>query len=181
MPAMRIAATGFGAGDKDFKEHANVLRVLVGDTTEAAESTAVSVLEANIDDSTPEVIGYAMGRLLEAGALDVMLTPVQMKKNRPGVMLSVVARPEQQEDLARILFLETSTLGLRIHGAERRVQARKIVDVQTAHGSVRVKVSEAGSFAPEYEDCRRIAAESGIPLKQIVADAGFAYLQSLRG
>jgi pyridinium-3,5-bisthiocarboxylic acid mononucleotide nickel chelatase len=181
IPAMRIAATGFGAGNKDFKEHANVLRVIVGDTTEAAESMSVSVIEANIDDSTPEVIGYAMGRLLEAGALDVTLTPVQMKKSRPGVMLSVVARPEQQEDLARILFLETSTIGLRIHGAERRVQARKIVDVQTTHGRIRIKVSEMGSFAPEYEDCRRIAAERGVPLKQIVADAGFAYLQSLRG
>ena len=180
MPAMRIATSGFGAGDRDFKEHANVLRVLVGETTGAAESTTVSVLEANIDDSTPEVIGYAMDRLLEAGALDVTITPVHMKKNRPGVMLSVVARPEQQEDLARILFLETSTLGLRIYGAERRVQAREIVEVDTAHGRVRVKVSEGGSFAPEYEDCRKLAAERGVPLKQILADAGFAFLKDKR-
>jgi uncharacterized protein (TIGR00299 family) protein len=180
MPPMRIAATGFGAGDKDFKEHANVLRVLVGETTAAAESTTVSVLEANIDDSTPEVIGYAMERLLEAGALDVTITPVHMKKNRPGVMLSVVARPEQQEDLARILFLETSTLGLRIYRAERRVQEREIVEVDTVHGRIRVKVSGNGSFAPEYEDCRKLAAARAVPLKQILADAGFAYLKGRR-
>jgi uncharacterized protein (TIGR00299 family) protein len=180
MPPMRISATGFGAGDKDFKEHANVLRVLVGETTEALESTTVSVLEANIDDSTPEVIGYATERLLEAGALDVTVTPVQMKKGRPGVMLSVIARPEQQEELARVLFLETSTLGLRIHTAERRVQARQVVEVETPHGPVRIKVSDVGSFAPEYEDCRKLAAERRIPLKQVIADAGFSYLKEKR-
>jgi uncharacterized protein (TIGR00299 family) protein len=180
MPPMRIAATGFGAGDKDFKEHANVLRVLLGDTSGASETTTVSILEANIDDSTPEVIGYAMERLLDAGALDVTVTPVQMKKSRPGVMLSVVAQPEDQEELARVLFLETSTLGLRIYNAERRVQARQIVEVDTLHGRVRVKVSDSGGFAPEYEDCRRLATERGVPLKQVLADAGFAYLKDKR-
>jgi uncharacterized protein (TIGR00299 family) protein len=180
MPPMRIEATGFGAGDRDFKEHANVLRVLVGETSGAAEATTVSVLEANIDDSTPEVIGYAMERLLEAGALDVTVTPVQMKKGRPGVTLSVIARPEQQEDLARVLFLETTTLGMRIYSAERRVQARQTVEVTTPHGRVRVKVSDTGSFAPEYEDCRKLAAEHRVPLKQVVADAGFAYLKDKR-
>jgi uncharacterized protein (TIGR00299 family) protein len=181
MPPMRITASGFGAGDMDFKEHANVLRVLVGDTTDAAESTTVSILEANIDDSTPEVIGYAVERLLEAGALDVVVTPVHMKKNRPGVMLSVVASPEKQEHLARIVFLETSTLGLRVSTAERRVQARRIVEVDTVHGRVRVKVSDGGSFAPEYEDCRALAAAKGVPLKQVLADAGFAYLRAHAG
>jgi uncharacterized protein (TIGR00299 family) protein len=181
MPPMRITATGFGAGDMDFKEHANVLRVLVGDTTGAAESTTVSILEANIDDSTPEVIGYAMERLLEAGALDVVVTPIHMKKNRPGVMLSVIASPEKQEDLARIVFLETSTLGLRVSTAERRVQARRIVEVDTIHGRIRVKVSNGGSFAPEYEDCCALAAAKGVPLKQVLADAGFAYLRAYPG
>ena len=179
MPPMRIAATGFGAGDKDFKEHANVLRVLVGDMTGAAESTTVSIIEANIDDSTPQVIGYAMERLLEAGALDVTITPVHMKKNRPGVILSVVASPERQEDLTGILFLETSTLGLRVYSAERRVQAREIVEVDTVHGRVRMKVS-GNSFAAEYEDCRRVAMERGVPLRQILADAGSAYLKDKR-
>jgi uncharacterized protein (DUF111 family) len=138
------------------------------------------VIEANIDDSTPEVIGYATERLLDAGALDVTVTPVQMKKGRPGVTLSVIARPEQQENLAAVLFAETSTLGLRIHTAERRVQARNIVNVETPHGRVRVKVSDSGWFAPEYEDCRKLAAERNVPLKQVLADAGFAYLKDKR-
>ncbi len=180
MPSIRIDATGFGAGTNDFKEQANVLRVIVGEATGAPESTTVSVIEANIDDSTPEVIGYATERLLDAGALDVTVTPVQMKKGRPGVTRSVIARPEHQEKLAAVLFAETSTLGLRIHTAERRVQARNVVDVDTPHGRVRVKVSETGWFAPEYEDCRKLAAERNVPLKQVLADAGFAYLKDKR-
>ncbi|HYO80691.1 MAG TPA: nickel pincer cofactor biosynthesis protein LarC, partial [Bryobacteraceae bacterium] len=103
MPPMRISAAGYGAGDRDFPENANILRVLLGDTTGATESTLVSVLEANIDDSTPEVLGYAMERLLEAGALDVTVTPVHMKKNRPGSLLAVIAKPEDQENLAAVL------------------------------------------------------------------------------
>jgi uncharacterized protein (TIGR00299 family) protein len=180
LPPVRIGVTGFGAGSNDFKEHANVLRAIVAEATGAPESTTVSVIEANIDDSTPEVIGYAADRLLNAGALDVTVTPVQMKKGRPGVTLAVIARPEQQEQLAALLFAETSTLGVRIYTAERRVQAREIVDVDTPHGRVRVKVSDSGSFAPEYEDCRRLAAERNVPLKQVLADAGFAYLKDKR-
>ena len=123
---MRIAATGYGAGDKDFPEHANVLRVLTGETTAAEEATEVAVLEANIDDSSPQVLGYAMERLLEAGALDVTLEPLLMKKNRPGSLVRVIARPEDRETLAQMMFAETSTLGLRIYSAERRVKARQI-------------------------------------------------------
>jgi uncharacterized protein (DUF111 family) len=180
MPPMRITATGFGAGEKDFTEHANVLRVLVGELTGASESTTVAVIEANIDDSTPEIIGYATERLLNADALDVTVTPVHMKKNRPGIMLTVIARPEQQETLASILFAETSTLGLRIYSAERRVQARESVEVETPHGRVRIKVATGGGFSPEFEDCRRIATERGVPLKDVVAAAGFAYLKDKR-
>jgi pyridinium-3,5-bisthiocarboxylic acid mononucleotide nickel chelatase len=180
LPPMRVIASGYGAGDHDFPEHANVLRVLIGETSAAAESTTVAVLEANIDDSSPQVLGYAMERLLEAGALDVTLAPVQMKKSRPGTLLSVIARPEDREMLARLIFEETSTLGLRIHSAERRVKARRFVEVTTPHGAVRIKIAEDGSFAPEYEDCRRIARESGVPLKQIIADANLAYLEISR-
>ncbi len=111
---MRLVAQGFGAGDKDFPSHANVLRVLDGEQTQASESTAVSILEANIDDSTPQVLGYALERLLGAGALDVTLTPIFMKKNRPATMLTVVTPPELREQLASILFAETTTLGVRI-------------------------------------------------------------------
>jgi uncharacterized protein (TIGR00299 family) protein len=180
LPPMRMTATGYGAGDYDFPEHANVLRVLIGETTGAEESTSVAVLEANIDDSTPQVLGYAMERLLEAGALDVTLTPLLMKKTRPGTLLSVIARPEDRETLARVMFEETSTLGLRISSAERRVKARHSVNVTTPHGTVRMKIAENGSFAPEYEDCRKLARESGVPLKQILAEANLAYLKISR-
>jgi pyridinium-3,5-bisthiocarboxylic acid mononucleotide nickel chelatase len=118
--------------------------------------------------------------LLEAGALDVTLASVQMKKSRPGTLLSVIARPEDREALARLIFEETSTLGLRIYSAERRVKARHSVEVVTPHGTVRMKIAENGSFAPEYEDCRKLARESGLPLKQILTDANLAYLKNSR-
>jgi uncharacterized protein (TIGR00299 family) protein len=180
MPAMRICATGYGAGAKEFREHANVLRVLIGETSDAAESTTVAVIEANIDDATPQVLGYAMERLFDAGALDVTLESVLMKKNRPGTLLRIIATPEARESLAQILFDETTTLGLRIYSAERRVKARRTVEVETAHGSVRIKISEDGSFAPEYDDCRKLAREFGVPLKQILAEANLAYLKNSR-
>ncbi|HUA18657.1 MAG TPA: nickel pincer cofactor biosynthesis protein LarC [Bryobacteraceae bacterium] len=180
MPPLSITSTGYGAGDKDFPEHANVLRVIVGETSGAEESTIVSVLEANIDDSSPQVLGYAMERLLDAGALDVTLESVLMKKNRPGTLFRVIARPEDRETLAQLLFDETSTLGLRTYSAERRVKARHSVEVETPHGKVRMKIAEDGSFAPEYEDCRKLALASGVPLKQILAEANLAYLKNTR-
>jgi uncharacterized protein (TIGR00299 family) protein len=180
MPPMSIVATGYGAGDKDFAEHANVLRGLIGETTNAAESTTISVLEANIDDSTPEVLGYAMERLLAAGALDVTIQPVLMKKNRAGQLLRVLATPALQETLAALLFAETSTLGLRIYQAERRVKARRVSEVETEYGRVRIKISEDGSFAPEYEDCRKLAEQRAIPLRRVMEAASFAYLKTTR-
>lgn len=176
LPPMRILAAGYGAGDRDFPEHANVLRALVGEAGGAPEAVTVAVIEANIDDSTPQVLGYAMERLLGAGALDVALQPVYMKKNRPGTLVSVVAKPEDQERLSALILTETSTLGLRIHHAERRVEGRSIVEVETPHGRVRVKVSGSGGFAPEYEDCRALASRTGLPLKHIIAEAGRAYM-----
>jgi pyridinium-3,5-bisthiocarboxylic acid mononucleotide nickel chelatase len=180
MPAMRVTATGYGAGDRDFTEHANVLRVIVGERSGATEATTVAVIQANIDDSTPEVLGYAMERLLDAGALDVTLSPLMMKKNRPGVLLTVIARPEHQETLAQVVIAETSTLGVRTHLAERRVQARSFVEVDLGYGRVRVKTGESGAFSPEYEDCRNLAAISGKPLKQVMSDANLAYLKESR-
>ena len=174
MPALRVAGTGYGAGDKDFPENANVLRVLLGESSGAEESTSVGVIEANIDDATPELLGYATERLLEAGALDVTIAPVLMKKNRPGSALTVLARPEDTERLAALLFGETTTLGVRIYTAERRVQKREIREVDTPHGRVRVKFSDTGAFAPEYEDCRRLAVEHGVPLKTIMTEATVA-------
>ncbi len=176
MPPMRIQSIGYGAGDCDFKEHANVVRVLIGETSGAAETTTVSVIEANIDDASPQLIGYATERLFEAGALDAIVIPAQMKKGRPGVLLQVIAAPEKREELAAILFRETTTLGVRFHTAERRVQAREWIEVETPHGKLRVKAGENG-FAPEYDDARKLAAESGLPLKQILAEAAHAYLK----
>ena len=180
LPPMKIGAIGYGAGERDFPEQANVLRVLIGETSGASEAITVSVIEANIDDTSPEILGYAMERLLEAGALDVTLTPLLMKKSRPGTLLRVIARPEEREALVGLLFAETSTLGLRVYSAERRVQARRTVEVVTPHGTVRMKVSGEGHYAPEFEDCRRLARESGVPLKQIFAEANFAYLKNSR-
>jgi uncharacterized protein (TIGR00299 family) protein len=178
MPAMRIAALGYGAGDRDFPHHANVLRAVIGERSTAPEATLVSVIEANIDDSSPQVLGYALEKLLAAGALDAALSPLQMKKNRPGSLLRVIARPEDQEALARIIFAETSTLGVRISLAERRVEERKMVTVETPWGPVRGKVSAQGAFAPEYDDCRAIAERTGTPLPKVIAAAHAAYSQS---
>jgi uncharacterized protein (TIGR00299 family) protein len=176
IPAMKISTIGYGAGDQDFKDQPNVLRVLVGEKTAATEATLVSVIEANIDDSSPQVLGYALERLLEAGALDASLSPLQMKKNRPGSLLRVITKPELQEQLTDIIFAETSTLGLRIYTAERRVEERRIVEVETPFGKVRIKVSGHGSFAPEYEDCRAAAARTGTPLPKVLAAAQEAYI-----
>lgn len=176
MPAMAIASTGYGAGTKEFPGHANVLRAVIGVRTAAVESTTVTVLEANIDDSTPQVLGYAMDRLFAAGALDVTIQPLLMKKNRQGSLLSVIALPEEQERLAKIILEETTTLGLRMYTAERRVQARSEVSVETPYGKVRMKVTAQGA-SPEYDDCRALAAEKGVPLKKVLAEAQFAYLK----
>lgn len=179
MPAMRIDRIGYGAGDKDFREHANVLRVLVGRRSGASEATLVSVLEANIDDLSPQVLGYAMELLLEAGALDVSLQAIEMKKGRPGSLLRIIAHPEDRERLAAVVFAETSTLGLRVSTAERIVEARRIIQIGTKYGPVGVKVSASGNAAPEYEDCRALARSSGVPLKTILAEAAYQYRKSI--
>jgi hypothetical protein len=124
---------------------------------------------------SPEILAYAMERLMERGALDVSFSPLFMKKNRPGTLVRVIARPEDQETLAQVLLTETSTLGVRIYAAERRCQSREVVEVETPHGKIRIKVSESGAYAPEYEDCRKAALASGVPLKQVMAEANLAY------
>ncbi len=180
MPPMRVSSVGYGAGDKDFRQHANVLRVMVGQASGATESTTVSVIEANLDDTSPQIVGYTVERLLEAGALDATVTPIQMKKGRPGVLLRVIVSPANQEALAALIFAETPTLGLRIYSAERRVQERTWVEVETEHGKIKVKVSGDGSYAPEYEDCRAIARASGVPLRQVIAAANYSYLKQTK-
>lgn len=180
LPPMKVVRTGYGAGGHDFTEHANVLRVLLGEPTGAEEALAVAIVEANIDDLNPQVLAYATERLLESGALDVTLQPILMKKGRAGNLLRVITQPEHREAIAQLIFAETSTLGLRIYTAERRVQSRSFIEVATPYGSVRIKVTGQGSYAPEYEDCRKLAAESGVALKHIIAEANYAYLNRSR-
>jgi len=180
LPPMKVERIGYGAGGYDFPEQANVLRILVGQPTGAGEALTVSVIEANLDDLNPQVLAYATERLLNSGALDVTLEPVVMKKGRSGTLLRVIARPEDREALAQLVFAETSTLGLRIYSAERRVQSRSFTEVETRWGRVRIKVSGEGSYAPEYEDCRRLAMESGVALKHVIAEANYAYLNRTR-
>ena len=177
MPALRVETQGFGAGDKDFPMMPNLLRVVIGTESAAAESTLVTVIEANIDDSTPEVLGFAMERLLAAGALDVTLQPLQMKKGRPGSLLSVLVKPEDTESLVAIVFRETTTLGVRFYEARRIVQERKWFLVETRFGKVRVKRGERGGFAPEYEDCRRLALSGNVALREVMADAASEFLK----
>lgn len=176
MPAMRIEASGFGAGTKDFKEMANLLRVLVGEDGSIPEASRVRIVEANLDDISPQLVGHAMERLFAEGALDVTVQPVAMKKNRPGMKLTVICRPEDWTRLSRVVFTETSTFGVRAYEADRLLQQRHWEEVETRFGKVRVKVGGADSFAPEYEDCRALAMHAGVALKTVLAEAAAAFL-----
>jgi uncharacterized protein (DUF111 family) len=142
----------------------------------------VSVIEANLDDLNPQVFGYVMDRLFAAGALDVFGTPVQMKKGRPGMVLTVLARPEQAPQMTKIIFAETTTLGVRMREELRQVLQRRSTSVQTQWGEVRMKIANMNgavtNYAPEYEDCRRIAEEKGVPLKSVMQEAIRVYLQN---
>jgi uncharacterized protein (TIGR00299 family) protein len=176
MPAMRIEASGFGAGSKDFKEMANLLRVLIGEDGSIPEASRVRVVEANLDDTSPQVIGHTMERLFADGALDVTVQPVNMKKNRPGVKLTVLCRPEDWVRLSRVVFAETTTFGVRAYEADRLLQQRHWQEVETRFGKVRMKVASPDSFAPEYEDCRALAASAGVALKTVLTEATAAFL-----
>jgi uncharacterized protein (TIGR00299 family) protein len=176
FPAMTVEKIGYGAGQRDFP-FPNLLRLLVGTTSPTldARMETLTLLEANIDDLNPEFYGHLMERLFTAGALDVYLTPVQMKKNRPGVVLSVTCPPAQAEALAALVFAETTTIGLRRQEVQRWALARERVEVETSFGTVGVKVARLSgrvvTASPEYEDCRRLALESGVPLKEVYAVA----------
>jgi len=168
LPPMKIERVGYGAGTRDLPNLPNCLRVFVGESVEG--DSQVVVMETNIDDLTPEIAGYVSGRLLAEGALDVFLTPVQMKKNRPGMLLTLIVEPGSEERFAQILFAETTTFGIRHHRASRLVMERESVAVQTGFGEVRVKVGRfrgVETASPEYEDCRRIAERAGLPLREV--------------
>ena len=184
LPAMKIDRIGYGAGGRDLPGHPNLLRLLLGTRnsglgTRVSQSDEVLVIETSIDDMSPEIYGYLVERALEAGALDISCTPIQMKKNRPGLDIRVLARPDQAEALADLIFAETTTLGLRISTAERRVLDREFLNVGTEYGPIRVKVGRRNgkvlNVAPEFEDCRRVAAERSIPLKDVMNAARAAF------
>lgn len=184
MPAMRVEKAGYGAGSRNFPEHPNVLRLTIGEAaaTLPAPSDTVTVLEANLDDLSPQVLAYAMERLLEAGALDVFSAPVQMKKNRPGALLTVLAKPEDADRLAKLIFAETTTLGIRRREERRHTLARRWESVQTPWGPVRIKIASMNgtiaNYAPEYEDCRALAEANHVPLKAVLQEALQQYLRS---
>ena len=185
FPAMTIEKSGYGAGTRDFTGHANVLRLTIGESRAEmpgnVSSETISVLEANLDDLNPQVFGYVVDRLLAEGALDVFAVPVQMKKNRPGMLLTVLSKPEEAAALTKIIFTETSTLGVRRRDEQRRTLARKWITVGTRWGDVRLKVASMNgtvtNCAPEYEDCKKIAAQHHVPLKSVMQEALQGYLK----
>lgn len=186
FPEMTIEKSGYGAGARDFPGRPNVVRLTIGEAASATFATktaqeSIAVLEANLDDLNPQVFGYVMDRLLEEGALDVFGMPVQMKKNRPGTLLTVLCRPEDAAKLTQIIFRETTTLGVRQRLEQRQILSRRWVTVATQWGDVRVKIASMNgtvtNYAPEYEDCRKIAAERQVPLKTVMQAAASAYLR----
>ncbi|HDL19186.1 MAG TPA: nickel pincer cofactor biosynthesis protein LarC [Bacteroidetes bacterium] len=172
IPAMTLKSLGYGAGSRDLTIP-NVLRLLIGESESQNGIVTESLmkLETNIDDQNPEFFGYVMDKLFAAGALDVFLTPIQMKKNRPAVILQALCSPEKSDDLERIIFRETSSLGVRKYMIIRACLPRAVKTVTTKFGKVRIKIAQTGSgdekLTPEYEDCRKLAEEQNVPLREI--------------
>jgi pyridinium-3,5-bisthiocarboxylic acid mononucleotide nickel chelatase len=182
QPAMSVSAIGYGAGTTELEGQPNVLRIMIG---EAAEKVVpgfdqeIVVIEANLDDMNPQIYGYFLEKALAAGALDVFTTPVQMKKNRPGTLLTVLCQPEDENALMSLIFAETTTFGVRSYRARRRTLPRESVKVKTSFGEVRIKLSRVNGrilhVAPEYDDCRRLAVEKNVPLQQVINEALRSY------
>jgi uncharacterized protein (TIGR00299 family) protein len=178
QPAMSVSAIGYGAGTADLEGQPNVLRIMVGEAAEKSVATYdqdITVIEANLDDMNPQIYGYFQEKALAAGALDVFTTPVQMKKNRPGTLLTVLCKPAEAQTLMSLIFAETTTFGVRSYTAQRRVLPRESVKVNTKFGEVRVKLSRVNGrilhVAPEYEDCRKLAEEKNVPLQRVINEA----------
>jgi len=179
MPAMRVTRVGYGAGDRELAETPNVVRVFVGEADPAAAATRVSVLACEIDDMNPQIFGAVMDRLYAAGALEVFYQPVQMKKNRPGTLMTVVSAPDKRDLLADVMFRETTTIGVRYQEMSRLCLDREVVPIATIYGVVRFKVArkdgEVLNAQPEFDDVARAAAEHGVPIKMVQAAAHKAW------
>jgi pyridinium-3,5-bisthiocarboxylic acid mononucleotide nickel chelatase len=190
FPAMSMSATGYGAGSRDLPGRPNVLRLVVGESTKPATlqeqdsshvEGRVGVIETTIDDATPELLSYVADRLLAAGASDVYRMPIQMKKGRTGMQLTILCSPEKAEILQKMIFAETTTLGLRYREEQKIILARSFVSVDTEWGAIQIKIGrldsgEVVNSAPEFEDCRLIAERHSVPLKQVMQAAMTAYL-----
>jgi uncharacterized protein (DUF111 family) len=178
QPAMKVSAIGYGAGTTDLEGQPNVLRIMAGEVSEKAIDShggTIRVLEANLDDMNPQIFGYLLEKALAAGALDVFATPVQMKKSRPGTLVTILCKPEDERKFQEMLFAETTTLGVRSHLVERRALPREFVKVVTRFGEVRLKISRSDGrvlhASPEFEDCRKLAEEKHVPLQEVMEQA----------
>jgi len=186
IPQMTTEATGYGAGTREYENFPNVLRVLLGEIeVSGANDEQLWMLETNLDDASPQILGHVMDRVLELGALDCFFTPVQMKKNRPGVLLSVLCGREEKEAVMKLLFMETTTLGIRSYEVSRRALERSIVRVETQYGPIDVKVAHLDGRVvnemPEFEQCREAAARANVPLKVVEEAARLALAQKRHG
>lgn len=177
IPVLTTEVIGYGAGTRNPKDFPNVLRLSIGEAAGAKKAVGerVTVLECAVDDATPQLVAHAMEHILEEGALDVMCTPVVMKKGRMGSLLTVLCRPERREAFENLLLRETTTLGIRVREEERVILQRRFVEVETVYGSIRVKIGsregEDLNCMPEYEDCARAARQHNVPLKQVMQAA----------
>jgi uncharacterized protein (TIGR00299 family) protein len=182
LPALKLEGIGHGAGSRDTPGRPNVLRLLVGEEAVASGADRVLVLECELDDMSPQLCGPLVDRLLSLGALDVFYTAVTMKKGRPGLLLTLLAPPEHRESLEELLFSETTTLGIRRQEWDRTVLARERVEVETAYGRIGVKLGRRGgriyNAQPEFDDCQRVAAAAGVPIKEAWAAALSAYRET---
>jgi pyridinium-3,5-bisthiocarboxylic acid mononucleotide nickel chelatase len=186
IPQLKLEQSGYGAGTREYEKFPNVLRVLIGDDqTSTSISERLWMLETNMDDISPQILGHVMERAFELGALDCYFTSVQMKKNRPGVMLSILCRDDQRSVLSEMLFVETTTLGIRSFEVERRALDRTIVRVETQYGPIDVKVAQLNGHVlkemPEYEQCRRAALAAGVPLREVEEAARAAFASARQG
>jgi uncharacterized protein (TIGR00299 family) protein len=183
IPQMTIAQAGYGAGTREYDKFPNVLRVLLGESgSKTGTDERLLMIETNVDDVSPQIIGHVMDRAFELGALDCYFTPVQMKKNRPGVLLSILCNAARKETVMELLFTETTTLGVRSYEVERRALERNTVNVETRYGPIDVKVAHLNGRVvnemPEFEQCRLAARNAGVPLKVVEEAARLALLQN---
>ena len=180
LPLMRVSGTGYGAGKREYQNFPNVLRLIVGETEEAeGEDERLLMVETNIDDASPQVVGHLMELAFARGALDCYFTPVQMKKNRPGVLISILCPLRERDAIFKLLFEETTTIGARYYEVGRRALAREIIEVETEFGKLDVKVARISGrvvgATPEYEHCRVAAERAGVPLRVVEAAARAAF------